>query len=230
MKISELKLLKEQLKTGFYKRLINGEIKQAKTTLEFAYRIFRELNKLLPPIISKLEENSEKKINILWNSFKTSFYEFQALAEKELDLTEEIFKEDVETWQELLSGVFKNKIDELCSLLEIINDLLKVQVVINDSAIIVTYDPKYSKQKNKDNLYLQHKKEIKRVELQIVDSLSKNIKNKKGITQKIKTGTWKDYYHAHLPEPMGNHRIVYSWDGKVILFKIIGTHKQLGID
>ncbi len=117
MGISELKVLQDQLKTGFYNRLINGEIKKAKDSLKFIFAAFRELNKIIPEVMQNLEEKSANKLNIVWQTFKTSFYEFQALAEKELDLTEQIFKEDPIVWKELLSSIFKKKIDELSSLL-----------------------------------------------------------------------------------------------------------------
>ncbi len=236
MKINELKTLKEQLQTGFYKRLINGKIKEAKDSLKFIFAAFRELNKIIPKLIKKLEEDSANQLNILWQKFKNLFYEFQALAEKELSITEQTFNEDPEVWKELLSSTFKRKIDELNSLLDNINNILEVSVSAEEPFPLLEYSPKYAQQKEKDNRYSQYENVINRVESKIQTFIAESIKTKgriierKRISEVIQTGDWKGGYHAYLPEPMGNHRIVYSWNGKIVRFEIIGTHKQLGID
>lgn len=229
MKIIELKELKEQISTRFYNHLIKGEVKEAKAVLEFSVKLFRELNKSIPAIIHKLEENSADQLNALWKKFEASFCEFRALAEKELDITEQIFKDDPEVWKELLSSTFKENIDNISALLNNIDSLLEIPISVEEPLPMFEYSPRYSTQKEKDNLYSRYANRINDMEYKIRFYLSKRITNKKGITQKIKTGRWKEFYHAYLPEPMGNHRIVYSWNGKIIRFEIIGTHKELGI-
>jgi hypothetical protein len=221
MKINELKALKEQLQIGFYKRLINGKIKEAKDSLKFIFAAFRELNKIIPEIIKKLEEDSANQLNTLWQTFKNLFYEFQALAEKELDLTEQTFNEDPEIWKELLSSTFKKKIDELSSLIDGMNRLLGAPVSTEEPLPMFEYSPKYARQKEKDTLYSQYENVINKVELSIRRHIARSIGAGKrvipikGISIVIQTGDWKGGYHAYLPKPMNDHRIVYSWNASV---------------
>ena len=235
MEINELNVLKEQLQTGFYKRLINGKIKEAKDSLKFIFAVFRELNKIIPEFILNLEEDSANQLNFLWQTFKISFYEFQALAEKELSITEQTFNEDPEVWKELLSSTFKKKIEELSSLLKNMMNLSKVQTKLKEKLPPFEYSPKYARQKEKDNRYSQNKNVINRVESKIRAFISESIETngriveRKRISEVIQTGDWKGRYHAYLPKPMNDHRIVYSSNGKIVRFEIMGTHKELGI-
>jgi len=38
-----------------------------------------------------------------------------------------------------------------------------------------------------------------------------------------------DELHAHIPEPLGNHRILYLFESGTITFLSIGTHDELGL-
>ena|GEM_PF-4777905 len=236
MEISELKLLRNQLKNGFYNRLINGDIKKAKITLEFIFKSFNELNKLIPQIVLKLDAGSAKQLAGSWQALKIKFYEFQALTEKELNITEELFNKDPAVWKELLSSIFKSKVNELCSLLQSTDDLFKAQAEVKEQLPCFKYSPKYAKQKERNNLYSQYENMINRMESKLQIFIAESIKNKgkiiekKGISKVIQTGGWKGCYHANLSKPLNDHRIVYSFDGKTVKFEIIGTHKQLGID
>ncbi|MCX6708872.1 MAG: hypothetical protein NTW67_04480 [Candidatus Woesearchaeota archaeon] len=227
MKVKEVNLLKESLEE-FYGRLIDGKIEQAKNTLEFAFKIFNELRVIIPAIIQSLEEDGANQIKDAWQTVQTALIEFKLLADKELNITDQTFAEDPETWKELLSCVFKEKKDVIGSLLERMSDFLKTPV---QSQILppFEYSPEYAKLKEKDNLYSQYKERITAVEEKILFYVSKGWFDVPGVTQKIKTGLWRGWRHADLPHPMGDHRIVYSWNDEKALFKTIDTHKHLGI-
>lgn len=227
MEIKELSLLESLLKQ-FYERMIDGKITDAKGKLTFVFKTFGELRTLIPAMIQSLEENKAKQLNDSWLALQTALIDFKILTDKELSITERTFAEDPETWKELLSGVFKEKIDALCLVLERINDLLKTPP---QSKILppFEYSQGYAKLKEKDNLYSQYTERITAVEEKIRFYVSKGWFDVPGVTQKIKTGRWRGWRHADLPRPMGDHRIVYSWDDKRVLFKIMDTHKRLGI-
>lgn len=227
MEVKEVNLLKESLEE-FYGRLIDGKIEQAKNTLDFAFKIFNELRAIIPAIIQNSKGTDTNQTNDLWQTIQTTLIEFKLLADKELNITDQTFAEDPEIWKTLLSNVFKEKIDQICSLLAWLDNLFKGP--IRPKLPPVEYSPKYQKLKEKNNLYSQNKEKINEIEYKIRDFLSRGKTNKKGVTQIIQTGPYAGSYHADLPTPMGDHRIVYSWDGKKVVFKTMDTHKHLGID
>jgi hypothetical protein len=221
--------------------LINGEIKEAKAALEFAFRTFKEFNEVFPRVIrdfQKIEPIIADELKALWQAFENFLYLLHSLAKKELDITEENFREDPVIWKELLSSMFKENIEELISLLDNLQKILKkVQIRPEKEWLsMFEYSPKYARQKENSAQYSQYKNVINKVEFKIqrfiADSIKTNgrIVEKKGISILIQTGDWKGRYHAYLPRPMNDHRIVYSWNGKIVRFEIMGTHKELGID
>jgi hypothetical protein len=228
MEIKELNLLEILLKQ-FYARMIDGKITDAKGALAFVFKTFSELRTLITAMIQSVEENKAKQLNDSWQALQTALTEFKILANEELSITEETFAEDPETWKELLSGIFKEKVDTLCSLLNAINTVAKTPVKPEQKLPPFKYSPKYAKLRERNKLYAQNKEKIDEIEYKIKDFLSRGETNREGVTQIIQTGPYAGSYHADLPKPMGDHRIVYSWDGTSVIFETIDTHKRLRI-
>ncbi len=234
MEVKELNLLESLLKQ-FYERMIDGKITDAKGTLNFVFKTFGELRALIPAIIQSLEEDKAKQLNDSWQALQTAIIAFKILTDKELNITEQAFAEDTETWKELLSGIFKEKVDMLCSLLNAIHIIAKSPIKPEQKVPPFEYDSKYTKLKERHNLYSQHIEEINRTELKILRYVGESLRNNgriieiQGLSDVIQTGNYRGNFHADLPKPMGDHRIVYSYDGKRVTFKVIGKHKELGI-
>jgi len=238
--MDELKVIKEQLQTGFYERLITGRISEAKVALEFVLNTFREINAFFPQQIEDLKEIDEalsNELRTIWQKVESKIYCLQALAEKELNIPEEEVKADPNTWKELFIDAFKEIIDTEVALINRINAILEEAEAFPKKEPLpkYKYSSKYVKQKDRDNLYSQHKEKIGSVELKILRHVkdSMRIRNKlseiQGISGKIKTGDWAGRYHADLHYPRRDHRVVYSWNGQIVYFEIMGTHKELGI-
>lgn len=214
---------------------MDGKIEQAKSTLAFAIKKVGELKIIIPSIIQNMEENTEQA-NDAWQAFQSKYEEFRILADRELDLTDNNFAADPETWKELLSDMFKEKVNALCNLLEPLNDLFKIDVPVQQSILPFAYQPKYARLKEKNKLYSQYRKEIDRVEAKILRYITESIKSRgriieaKGLSDVIKTGDYAGCFHAYLPKPLNDHRIVYRFDGNKITFEIIGNHKEVGIN
>lgn len=238
--MDEFEALKEQLRRGFYERLLVGKINEAKVALKFILKSFREINAFFPQQIEDLKEIDEalsNELRTIWQNLENKMYCLQALAEKELNIPEEEVKADLNTWKDLFIDAFKEIIDTEIALINRINVILQEAEAFPKKEPLpkYKYSPKYAKQKDRDNLYSQHKEKIDNVELKILrhvrDSMrtGNKLREIQGISGKIKTGDWAGHYHADLPYPMGDHRIVYSWNGQIVHFEIMGTHKELGI-
>ncbi|MBI4149948.1 hypothetical protein HY488_00935 [Candidatus Woesearchaeota archaeon] len=81
--------------------------------------------------------------------------------------------------------------------------------------------------------YKDHVEIIDYIEDKIGDFINRNDFSNRKVTGRIlQTGTPYDgMLHAWLPMPLGDHRIVYTWDVKTrtITYITIGTHKELGL-
>ncbi len=229
----QLKTLKAQLQSNFYDRLVAGKISEARAALAFAANLLLEIKKILPQTIKDLEKKEPEisaELGALWQTFENNFYIMQSDAERELAAAQEAYSEDPEVWKELLSAAFKEKVEKLTSLLDgILNVLKKLKSVPAETLPKFDYSNNYIRKKAKDKLYSRHIEEIERVEDKIRRFLSRGLINREKVTQKINAGVWEGHYHAWLPDPMSDHRIVFSWDGKKGVFETIGTHDELGI-
>lgn len=239
MKIKEISLLKDLIKE-FYESLIGGKIEKAKRIFAFAFKDFKHLNS---PLLSTLADLSRiypaeaDQLKVLWKILESRFYELDASIRKELSITEEDFEEDPAAFSALLSDIFRKETDSivviLCDLQAILKNLDMPEVKFLP---MIKYSAEYKKQKEKDNRYSQHEKIINKVESKIQNYVKDSIERygriveKEGISDVILSGNWRGYFHAYLPEPLGNHRIVYSYDEGVITLVRMGTHKRLGIN
>ncbi len=79
--------------------------------------------------------------------------------------------------------------------------------------------------------YRDHLDLIDYVENKIEDFLSRDEYSNRKVTGQVITGPYQGNLHAWLPMPLGNHRIVYTWDTKtrILTYLTIGTHQELGL-
>ncbi|MBS3170310.1 hypothetical protein J4223_00855 [Candidatus Woesearchaeota archaeon] len=137
--------------------------------------------------------------------------------------------------------------------LDEINDLELAQIVIPDlkaklslalneieyfilkatkkSNIKIEYTKNYLN-KLKKKTYLDNLKLIKNIETKIINYLQTTTERpyKNNLAKYIIMGKYKGYFHAWIPRPIDNHRIVYKFEDKKIIFWDIGTHNELGLD
>lgn len=239
MEIKEIILIKELIKE-FYDSLIYGKIEKAKKVFAFAFKNFKNINDHFLSIISDLSNicpAEADQLKGLWKTLEIKFYELESSIKKELSITEEDFKEDPAAFSTLLSDIFKKETDDIVLILRDLQAILKNLDMPEVKFLpMIKYSAEYKKQKEKDNRYSQHEKIINKVESKIQNYVKDSIERygriveKEGISDVILSGNWRGYFHAYLPEPLGNHRIVYSYDEGVITLVRMGTHKRLGIN
>jgi len=239
MEIKEISLIKELIKE-FYESLIDGKIEKAKKVFAFAFKNFKNLNAPFLSIIADLSSTypaEADQLKGLWKTLEIRFYELGASIKRELSITEEDFEEDPVAFSTLLSDIFKKETDDIVLILRDLQAILQNFDIPEVKFLpLVKYSAEYKKQKETDKLYSQHEKTINKVEAKIQNYVKDFIERygriveKKGISDVIQSGDWKGYFHAYLPEPMGDHRIIYSYDNGIITLVRMGTHKQLGIN
>ena len=102
---------------------------------------------------------------------------------------------------------------------------------ITSSQINILYSNKYLK-KLKNNTYSNNIDLIKSIEQKIVNYFLNGGIPGRSSYAKISIAVHKDKLHALLPDPIGDHRILYTYypSRKQIIFEDIGTHKELSFN
>jgi hypothetical protein len=220
----------------FYKYLLQGRIRDAKKSFEFVRKTVNALQEEISEktdVFEAVNADKTKAFVASWNSFLSIFANMMNAAKQNLeDLSDEEFAKSPETWRGLLEGEFKQPVKDLLdiilAMLSLIHDLENPKKEINLPPF--EYTKKYLELKASVPVYAQNSKIIDRIETKIRIYVGQNRLFVKGVTDRILTGAWKGYLHAYLPSPIGDHRIVFSWDGKKGVFAIIGKHQELGIN
>ena len=140
------------------------------------------------------------------------------------------FSQNPEDWQELFKEAFSVPVTHLLFALQKLTSLVEKKSLTKQQPVLVPYEytPKYSECK-KLNAYAKNSELIKKVEMKILQFITAVDFRQQHITGRILSGSWTGHLHAHIPAPLGDHRIVYIWTGKKVVFETIETHKQLGI-
>ena len=229
----DFKILLDSINKGFYSRLISGEIRKAKDTLNF---IILSSKNIIENWANEKEDfenidiSDTQKLDEIIKIVVQKFTDLYNNASSQLfGLEDEEFRKDSETYKELLEREFKPKVKEISDLISAANLLFE----------------KLNKERKRQSLppfvylkkYLEKKEKFDAKEQEIIDFterkilffLSRNIFNHK-ITGVINTGKWKNHRHAWLSGTLGDYRIVYSWENGRVIFETIGTHKEIGIN
>lgn len=213
----------------FYRRLLNGDIEKAKASSNYISNLVSNIQNELA---RKIATTNDENIINLRRELQEKFADWKLLVEKELEgISNKDFEEDPVTWRKLFEDSFKeltNKlsliIQRLCSLInEDLRDISSSQQTQG------TPTENYNNIKYNKKVYSNNLSIINDVETKIRERISLRDYNNKKITGEIKSGPWKGFRHAHLPMPLGDHRIVYKVEGKNVIFHNIDTHKNLGI-
>lgn len=227
--LNTLKDLRRIISEDFYKRLLEGKISDAKNTGNYIISLISDIIKDLDKIIEAAELNTNS-LSDAKKELQKKTIEFKNLIESELkNIDEKIFREDQAVWEELLEDEFGNIINQL---LLAINKIYSIMSNLDheskeDKPISTK---RYLKLKFNKKVYADNLTTIEEAERKICKRVALLDFSNPKITGKIKSGKWKGFLHAHLPMPLGDHRIIYTINNKnkVVLLDI-GTHKELGI-
>ncbi len=224
--LNALKNLEKIISEDFYKRLLEGKIDDAKNTGNYVISLISDIIKDLDKLIEAAELNTNS-LSDAKNELQKKTIEFKSLIEREFkDVDEKTFSEDPAVWKELLEDIFRKPTEQLLLSVD------EIYTIINKSDVKEENEPIYTKGYLKiksKTAYFDNADIIKKVEKKIRQRLFLGDFSNPDITGEIKSGSWKKFRHAHLPMPLGDHRIVYLWNGKKLVFYTIGTHKELGI-
>ena len=225
--LDTLENLGDLIKNNFYENLLKGNINEARKTACYITSLMPAINKELNDIAKTIKEpDAARDFVVTRKELQEKFIGFISLVDKELkNIDNKTFQEDPVLWKELLKETFSDITNQLWMIIEKL-----IQIVNREKEKEMRlYTKKYTNIKSRVKAYIDNQDKINKIEYKIIEQIANNnLKNPK-ITGRIKSGPWKGFYHAHLPMPLGDHRIVYSWNDKKILFCMIGTHKELEI-
>ena len=227
-----LEKLEDIIKNNFYENLLKGNINGAKKTTGYMASLMPAINKELNDIAKNLKEHEiAGDFEVTRKELQKKFIELISLIDKELkNIDNKIFQEDPALWQGLLKETFQEPTTIIIINIHKLYDFFaKLKKISTEESVPSVATEQYKKIKYKKKVYSDNLSTIYKAERKICRTIFLgNFYNRK-ITGKIKSGPWEKFYHIHLPMPLGDHRIVYLWDGKQVIFYTIGTHKELGI-
>ncbi len=155
----------------------------------------------------------------------TSFFSYEQYYEKELQgLNESGFEE----FLEIIIDEVKGFLEEMRTKLLDFIDRNKPKV----RTIKVTYSKKYLGKLKKIKSYRDNKDLIKKVEGQIRNYfLSGGIPGRSKLAKSMVDSKTKNIFHAWLPEPIANHRLLYLFvkEKNEIIFEDILSHRDMAI-
>ena len=218
----ELKEIRKILKQ-FHKLLVRGKINIAKALWQ---QIPKTLNAYTSqtqnPELSKLYPDLIKNLTAYGGEFAR---QRETISKKFSELpSEDEYRKDPKTWKALLKYEFRRDIANLVLLAKY------VEKTLQRFPITPIYTKGYVDKKQKST-YAENEKLILRSEKKILNYLSAGIL-RNGWAGMIDSGPWTGFWHADLPYPLDNHRIVYAYDPskRTVTFYTIGTHKELGLE
>lgn len=232
----ELEAMYATLLKGFYDNIKAGNLKDVMRSANFITSCFAFISDNFPLYLEELSGKFPEETKIMranWEMLRLLFGQMttsvnaniRALAEKEATVDEEYIY--------LLRGEFVKIVKDMLSCIRTV--IKQIGIVRQKSSSkplpAAEYTPQYASAKSKDKTYLANKQIINRVEFKIREYCRDNRPFDRTTKAIIKSGPWADHLHAHLSDPIGDHRIIYQWFPKEykVLFERLGTHKELGI-
>lgn len=232
----DFRALKEALKWDFYKRLLQGEIDGAKRTVNFLVKAVQQMHARVEDATEMFNAIDPEKTQTLvqtWNAFLMKFSEWQTtIGENVAGLTAAEFSADPKTWQALLQEAFRKLVGDIVDLLAVLERFSKAleKSVQTRQLVQFQYTTNYARQRG-----IMPQELLKRVdaaELKVRTYLSQKppLLYKKKVTDKTRPSSpWAGHFHAWIAAPYDDYRLVYTWDGKMVLFETVSRHKDLGI-
>ncbi len=169
--------------------------------------------------------------------FSTGEETLKAFVERDLQgVTEEDFRRETAYYLEMFRDTAAPLLEKLSSLVSSLQAMIKELQLLQQEkekrAIIIIKEDAYldclkkSPYKDRNNLAL-----VQAVENKIEFNLSNNTFLDRVAKPLPGHPIYGGMLHAYLPMPLGNHRIVYTWDkaSRTIRYVAIGTHKELGL-
>lgn len=220
----------------FYDKLLKGELSNAKETKQ---AIGRELN-TLKVLISKHSFLLEKQtldaandaVNTLFNILVSELD--PKINDALAGLTERVFAQDSETYKELFIGEFYEVVKRMKTIANDAKNVIvakKAERSVKSTESYIPQDATIIKEKKyadvKNSKGPKFKEIAEKVEVKIQTYPQMNT-----LHEPIKTGLWEKHLHARMYGDYGDYRIVYWWDpkNKLLTYRTIGTHKELGIN
>ena len=233
----ELGAMYDALLKGFYDNLKAGNLKDVMRSTKFITSCFSFISDNFPQYLEELSDKFPEETKIMstnWEMLRMLFGQMiisvnaniRALAGKEATVDKE--------YVYLLRSEFIKIVKDMLSCIRI---LIKQMGIVRKKSSskplpAAEYTAQYASAKSKNKTYLANRQIIDRVELKIREYCRDNRPFDRTTKSIIKSGPWEGHLHAHLSDPIGDHRIVYQWFPKEykVLFERLGTHKELGID
>ncbi len=230
--MSLLKLISKLLQVleeDFYKRLLNGKIEKAKAGINYTSYLILNIQNELTKIIDNVDIKED--LPNLKRELQEKFAEWRYIIEKELEgVSDKDFEEDPAIWIRLFEESIKKPTNNLLLIVKRLYGIIDKKNISPAQQVQVISTGSYDNIKYRKKVYNDNLNTINKIEKKICEKISSRDHSNGQITGKIKSGRWRGFLHAHLPMPLGNHRIVYLFNGKEIILLAIGTHKELEID
>ncbi|MBW2972833.1 hypothetical protein KY346_00390 [Candidatus Woesearchaeota archaeon] len=231
-----LTAMKAALLGSFYKGIKQDKVWDAMRAVGFINERYNFISDVMPIYLEEMGDSFPDETKIIaanWETIRSLFKKWNAAVTEYIrNLTEEEVRE-TPGYSELLRHEFVTETRDMLSCIRTI--LGQIESITKKSQLKplpeVAYTPQYLQAKKNDKTYKEEKNKrmIDNTEQEIRVYLRDNRPPNKTMRSLIQSGPWKRHWHAYLKYPLGNHRIVYVWDGKTVLFERLGTHKELRI-
>lgn len=213
VKLTQVKLSKS---ISYINSLKKGSFKNFKVSIYELGNSLKELEKII------FEEEDERFLNLIKTD--RTFQDLLNYFEKELrGISDKEFENNPEIYLNLIKEELVPKLNYLQVILTKVNSFF-----VKISKIKIIYLKSYLADKN-NNTYQQNIKIIEKVENRIIDYFASGGLPGKSHLAKIDKDALGEKLHSHLPNPIGNHRIVYTFDSetKTIIFERIVPKKLI---
>lgn len=233
----ELEAMYATLLKGFYEKAQEGNLKDAMRSVAFITSCFEFISANFPLYLEELSGKFPEETNIMranWEMLRLLFGQMSDSVNinvRAFAAGDGLITDEAHVY--LLRSEFVKIIKDMLSCIRTI--IKQISIIRQKSSSkplpAAEYTAQYASAKNKDKTYMANRQIIDRAELKIREYCRDNRPFDRTTKAIIKSGTWEGHLHAHLSDPIGDHRIVYWWYPKEykVLFERLGTHKELGI-
>ena len=259
--IEQLNLLLQNI-TKLKAEIFNGQLSEAKRTFLFVTELRQALEQLLfnariekgPIVKSNLIEychaqlDGEKANKVLQDSiailgilgsprFQTHDHNLATFFQKDIaGISDNNFQQERDFYVEMFVELIGSHVEQLeisCRrLIQMLAEFKALDVQKENRLKTIKKKSQYKAMVDKKT-YRENSRLIQLIENKIENALARDDYSNRKITEAIReTGPYVGMLHARLPSPIGDHRIIYTWDRRTrtITYIAIGSHKELSLN
>lgn len=231
----DFRALKELLKWDFYKRLLQGELAGAKRTANFLVKLVQQLPVRVAEAAetySAIDTEKTQTLTRTWSLFQGRFAEFRSTVEGIMQqVTSEEFMKEPATWTSLFKAELRDLVNDLIDLLAVLERFSKAleRSAQEEKLVPFKYTPAYAELKQRAAAELVKRADAAERKVRVFLSQKPPLLFQKKVTDRMDFEPWKGHFHSWIAAPYDDYRLVYTWDGKTVLFETIARHKELGL-